>query len=69
MNLEVPGSLHGEDEDDEVVLEEGLGEFALVARGGGPDPFLLRDLDVPHTAALHDEVPHRGEGRLRGRGL
>ena len=51
-------ALNREDEDDEVILQEGLGQFGLIARCGGPDPFLLRNLYVPDVAALHDEVPH-----------
>lgn len=56
--LELPRSLNREDEDDSPVLQEGLGEFALIARRGGPDTFLLRNIYVPHIAALHDEVAH-----------
>lgn len=39
--LEATRTLDGEDEDDELVLQEGLGQLALVAGRGGPDPPLL----------------------------
>lgn len=52
-------ALNREDEDDEVIVEEGLGEFGLVAWSGGPDAFLLRNLYVPDVAALHNEVARR----------
>lgn len=50
-------ALNREDEDDEVILQEGLGQFALIAWCGGPDTLLLRNFYVPDIAALHDEVP------------
>lgn len=56
--LEVSRALNREDEDDEVILQEGLSEFGLIAWCGGPDTFLLRNFYVPDVAALHDEVPH-----------
>ncbi|TNN28541.1 hypothetical protein EYF80_061311 [Liparis tanakae] len=62
--LEVSRALDGEHQDDGAVLQEGLGELGLVAGRGGPDAFLLGDVDVPHVAALHDEVAHGGEEQL-----
>lgn len=66
-HLEVSGSLNGEDEEDGAALVESSGEFVLVAGRGGPDSPLLRQLDVPRVAALHDEVAHTGAQRPRGR--
>lgn len=58
-HLEVSRALHREDEDDEAVLQEGLEQLGLVAGLGGPDAFLLGDLDVLDVDALHDEVSSR----------
>ncbi|TRY87941.1 hypothetical protein DNTS_005231 [Danionella cerebrum] len=56
-------------------LTEGAVQLALVAGGGAPDPSLLRHLDVPHVAALHDEVAcapcwrHQRSARTRCRSI
>lgn len=54
----MPGALHREDKEDGAVLLEGSVQFVLVVGCSGPDAPLLRELDVPHVAALHDEVTH-----------
>lgn len=68
-HLEVSRALDGEDEEDNAAVDEGSAELGLVAGRGRPDPPLLRELNVPQVAALHDEVAHRREGRPRGRCL
>lgn len=52
-------ALNREDEEDGFILQEGLGEFGLIAWCGGPDSFLLRNFYVPDVAALHNEVACR----------
>ena len=63
------GALHREDQEDKAALQEGSVEFELVAGRGGPDSFLLGDVNVPQGAALHDEVTHQCNAWPRGRRL
>lgn len=57
--LEVSRALDREDEDDEAISQEGLGEFVLIAWCSRPDPFLLGNFYIPDVAALHNEVSDR----------
>lgn len=59
--LKVSRALNREDEDDKAVAVEGFSEFILIARWGGPDLLLSRNFQVPHVAALHDEVSDGGK--------
>lgn len=59
-DLEVSGSLNGEDEEDGAALDEGSRQLVLVVGRRGPDPPLLGQIDVPHVTALHDEVADAG---------
>lgn len=56
--LEVARTLNREDEDDEVLLHEGLGEFALITGRCGPDTLLLGYFYTPTVATFHDEVAY-----------
>ncbi len=59
-DLEVSGSLNGEDEEDGAALDEGSRQLVLVVGRRGPDSPLLGQIDVPHVTALHDEVADAG---------
>lgn len=66
-DLEVSGSLNGEDEEDGAALDEGSRQLVLVAGRRGPDSPLLGQIDVPHVTALHDEVADARSRRMCGR--
>lgn len=55
-HLEMSWALNREDEHDGVICQEDSGEFGLIARCGGPNPFLPRNFYVSNVAALHNEV-------------
>lgn len=55
-------ALHGKNKVHGAVILKGSVQFVLIVGCGGPDTPLLGELNVPHVAALHDEVTHRWSG-------